>query len=126
MTPLQCQDSSSAEGAGEGHRLRAFPSLPCLRLSCGKRDVTEAARGTGCGPGAEPRFSKLSKWLFLVPGIKERNLNCPLLLPLRTLCYFYFPKAGLSSSLGRATKKKGGRWREMGIILLPLRKKSEG
>lgn len=100
MTALQCQDGSSAEEAEEGHRFRASPSLPCLSLSCGKRNVMGQRLGQAGGQVQGQAFLSFNR-LFLVPGIKERNLK----LPPRccrpgTLCYFYFGKAGISSSVG--------------------------
>lgn len=111
MTALQCQDGSSAEEAGEGHRLRTSPSLPCLSLSCGKRNVMGQHLGQAGGQVQGQAFLSFNR-LFLVPGIKERNLK----LPPRccrpcTLCYFYFGKAGISSSLvggGGRPRGKGG------------------
>lgn len=95
MTALQCQDGSSAEEAEEGHRFRASPSLPCLSLSCGKRNVMGQRLGQAGGQVQGQAFLSFNR-LFLVPGIKERNLK----LPPRccrpgTLCYFYFGKAGI-------------------------------
>ena len=76
MTALQCQDSISAEEAGEGHRLRTSPSLPCLSLSCGKRNVMGQRMGQAGGQVQGHAFLNFN-WLFLVTGMKERNLKLP-------------------------------------------------
>lgn len=76
MTALQCQDGSSAEEAGEGHRLRTSPSLPCLSLSCGKRNVMGQHLGQAGGQVQGQAFLSFNR-LFLVPGIKGRNLKLP-------------------------------------------------
>lgn len=60
--------------------------------------------------------------LFLVPGYQRKKPNLPPAASPLTLGYFYFRKTGMVSSLGKENEMKGGRWREAGIILLPLRK----
>ena len=70
-------------------------------------------------------------WLFLVPGIKERNLNCSpptpqLLPPLHTLLFLLLKGWDLGQ-LREGIGKESGELRGGGSrnYLLPLRKKSE-
>lgn len=102
MTILQCQDRRRP-------RLRTLPERFLWEEKCDPQCLSQGQAVGQVRGHAFPSFT----WLFLVPGIKERNLNCPPPPPRSCcrpciLCYFYFRKAGISASLGRALEKKAG------------------
>ena len=102
MTTLRCQDRKRA-------RLRTLPERFLWEEKCDPQCLSQGQAVVQVQGHAFPSFT----WLFLVPGIKERNLNCPPPPPLGCcrpciLRYFYFRKAGISASLGRALEKKAG------------------
>ena len=66
MTILQCQDRRRP-------RLRTLPERFLWEEKCDPQCLSQGQAVGQVRGHAFPSFT----WLFLVPGIKERNLNCP-------------------------------------------------
>lgn len=127
ILPLDANSSSAEETLGRTWAQRPFPLQPGPNVSCGRRSVTGAARRGQALGQVQGHAPQSCRRLFLVPRQKRKKLELPpgYCAPA-LLAIFTSESLGSCPAKGGKNEKKGGRWREAGVILLPLRKKSGG
>lgn len=109
ILPLDTNSSSAEETPGRTWAQRPFPLQPGPDVSCGRRNVTGAARRGQALGQVQGHAPQSSRRLFLVPGQKRKKLELPpATVPLHSWLFLLLKAWDLVQLRERKMRRKEG------------------